>query len=154
VRYGFFEELLPAYTYMPTGQEFFADYFIDDLREGNVDGFMTRMRAFFANIPYELNDQTERHYQLVFFLVATLLGQYARAEVHNATGRTDMVVWTEHVVYIFEFKLNGTTEDALEQIDDKDYALQFEAGSRKIVKVGAEFDKTVRNISRWLVGDA
>ncbi|MDR1245411.1 MAG: ATP-binding protein [Clostridiales Family XIII bacterium] len=148
VRYGFLNELLPVYTYRLRGhEEFFADYFIDDLRAGSVDGFMTRMRSFFANIPYELNDQTERHYQLVF----TLLGQYARAEVHSARGRTDAAVETPEAVYVFEFKLNGTAEEALKQIDEKEYALPYEAGNRKVIKIGAEFDKDTRNISRWLV---
>jgi hypothetical protein len=152
VRYGFFYELMPVYTYRQPGyEEFFADYFVDDLRAGNVDGFMTRMRAFFANIPYELNDQTERHYQLVFFIVVTLLGQYARAEEHRARGRSDMVVETQDTVYVFEFKLNGTAEEALKQIDAKDYALSYEAGNRKVIKIGAEFDKETRNIERWLV---
>ncbi|MDR1245431.1 MAG: ATP-binding protein [Clostridiales Family XIII bacterium] len=152
VRYGFLNELLPAYTYRPQGhEEFFADYFVDDLRAGNVGGFMGHMRSFFANIPYELNDQTERHYQLVFYLVFTLLGQYARAEVHSAMGRADAVVETKDTVYVFEFKLNGTAEEALKQIDSKDYALPYEAGDRNIVKIGAELDKATRNIERWLV---
>ncbi|MDR2614361.1 MAG: PD-(D/E)XK nuclease domain-containing protein, partial [Candidatus Accumulibacter sp.] len=51
----------------------------------------------------------------------------------------------------FEFKLNGTAEEALRQIDEKDYALPYEAGKRKVVKIGAEFDKAERNIGRWLV---
>jgi hypothetical protein len=83
--------------------------------------------------------------------VVTLLGQYAKAEEHRARGRADMVVETAEAVYVFEFKLNGTAEEALKQIDDKDYALSYEAGSRKIVKIGAEFDKDTRNIERWLV---
>jgi hypothetical protein len=182
VRYGFLNELLPAYTYRPPGQRgFFVRNFIDDLRTGNVDGFMTRMRSYFANIPYELSDQTERHYQLVFFLVFTLLGQFTRAEERSFKGRADMVVETKDAVYVFEFKLNGTAEEALKQIDAtvnskpakagefssgafqpfaqcangdrraRDYALSYEAGNRKIVKIGAEFDKETRNIERWLV---
>jgi hypothetical protein len=152
VRYGFFEELLPAYAYAPPGLPgLSARDFFRDLRSGDVDGFMGRMRSFFANIPYELNGKTEKHYQLVFFLVATLLGQYARAEVHGAVGRSDMVVETGGAVFVFEFKLNGTAEEALAQIDGRDYTLQFEAGRRKVVRIGAEFDKTTRNIERWLI---
>jgi hypothetical protein len=109
------------------------------------------MKSFFANIPYELNDQTERHYQVVFYLVFTLLGQFAQAEVRSAKGRADAVVWTEGSVYVFEFKLNGTAEEALRQIDGKGYALPYEAGGRRVVKIGAEFDQGERNISRWLV---
>jgi hypothetical protein len=155
VRYGFLNELLPAYTYRPPGQRgFFVRNFLDDLRAGNVGGFMTRMRSFFANIPYELNDRSERHYQLVFYLVFTLLGQFARAEVHGGMGRADAVVETSETVYVFEFKLNGTAEEALKQIDSTDYALPYEAGGRKIVKIGAEFDKGKRNIERWLTDSA
>jgi hypothetical protein len=97
---------------------------------------------------------TERHYQLVFYLVFTLLGQYAKAEVHGAMGRADAVVETSDVVYVFEFKLNGTAEEALKQIESKDYALPYEAGNRKVVKIGAEFDKETRNIERWLTESA
>jgi hypothetical protein len=150
VRYGFLNELLPAYTYTPPGGAFSVNEFIKDVRVGNADGFLTRMRSLFATIPYELNDQTERHYQLVFYLVFTLLGQFTRAEVHGAIGRADAIVETKDAVYVFEFKLNGTAEEALKQIDEKDYALPYEAGGRKIVKIGAEFDKDTRNISRWL----
>jgi hypothetical protein len=151
VRYGFLEELLPYYTYRPPGGDFFADYFLDDLRAGDADGFMKRMRSFFANIPYDLNEDTERHYHLVFYLVFTLLGQYARAEVHSAKGRADAIVETEDAVYVFEFKLNGTAEEALAQIDEKGYAIPYEAGGRRVVKIGAAFDKGERNIGRWLV---
>jgi hypothetical protein len=150
VRYGFLSELLPAYTYRPPGERgFYVRNFLDDLRKGDVDGFMARMRSFFADIPYELNVQMERHYQLVFYLVFTLMGQFARAEWHSAKGRADLVVWTAEIIYVFEFKLNGTVEGALRQIDETGYAIPFESDGRKIVKVGAEFDKETRNIERW-----
>jgi hypothetical protein len=150
VRYGFLDALLPAYTYRPPGERgFYARNFLDDLRRGDVESFMTRLRSFFANIPYELNEQTERHYQLVFYLVFTLMGQYARTEVRSSIGRADMVVWTEQTIYVFEFKLNGTVEQALRQIDEKGYGVPYEADGRKIVKIGAEFDADARNIGRW-----
>ncbi|MDR1299766.1 MAG: ATP-binding protein [Oscillospiraceae bacterium] len=154
VRYGFLNALLPVYTYRPPGERgFYVRNFLDDLRAGDVDGFMERMRSFFADIPYDLGDKTERHYQLVFYLVFTLLGQYARAEMHSAIGRADLVVWTADTIYVFEFKLNGTVEDALRQIDAKGYGVPYESDGRKIVKIGAEFDADARNIGRYLVAD-
>jgi hypothetical protein len=77
------------------------------------------------------------------------MGQFARAEWHSAKGRADMVVWTAEIIYVFEFKLDGTVEAALRQIDETGYAIPFESDGRKIVKVGAEFDKATRNIERW-----
>jgi hypothetical protein len=150
VRYGFLKELLPYYTYDQLGHEFSARRFVKDLRAGDVDGFMGRMKALFANIPYELNDQTERHYQTVFYLVFMLTGQFIQVEVHGAKGRADAVAATEDAVYVFEFKLNGTAEEALRQIEERGYAEPYGAGARKVVKVGVEFDKAARNISRVL----
>jgi hypothetical protein len=42
-------------------------------------------------------------------------------------------------------------EEALAQIDDRGYAIPYDAGGRRVVKIGAAFDKNARNISRWLV---
>jgi hypothetical protein len=60
-----------------------------------------------------------------------------------------LVVWTAETIYVFEFKLDGTVEAALRQIDGKGYAIPYEADGRKIVKVGAAFDRATRNIERW-----
>jgi hypothetical protein len=155
VEYGFLNELLPLYIPWSNDPQGFSIFkFIDDLQKGNIDAFLTRLKAFFSDIPYELNDKTERYYQTLFYLVFRLMGQYAQAEVRSAAGRADTVVITEQQVYVFEFKLtgNGTAEDALRQIDDKGYLLPYTAGDRKLVKVGAEFDPATRTLGRWVTG--
>ena len=40
---------------------------------------------------------------------------------------------------MFEFKLNGTAEQALQQIDEKGYLIPYQADDREVVKVGVEF---------------
>ena len=112
---------------------------------------MQRFEAFFADFPYELNDKTERHYQVVVYLIFKLMGQFTQAEVHSAQGRADAVVQTPKYVYVFEFKLNGTAEEALQQIHDKGYAVPFQTDNRQVVKVGVEFSAETRNVKRWLV---
>jgi hypothetical protein len=153
VRFGLLEFLLPSYTAYPrdTGG-FHIGEFTKDLRSGDVEAFLTRLRSFFAGIPYDLNDQTERHYQVVFYLVFKLLGQYIESEVKSALGRADAVVKTEDSIFVFEFKLKGTAAAALRQIDETGYLLPYEADGRKLVKVGVQFDKKKRNLGRWLVG--
>jgi hypothetical protein len=79
------------------------------------------------------------------------LGQYTDAEVRSCRGRADMVVKTSDYIYVFEFKLNGTAEEALKQIDEKDYLIPYTTDHRKLVKVGVDFNKDTRNIGRWLV---
>jgi hypothetical protein len=152
VKYGFLNELLPIYA--PTqGSDFFIGLFVEDLWAGNVDGFMTRLRAFFAGIPNDLENKTEKHYQTIFHLLFTMMGQYVQSEVHTAVGNADAVVKTSDTVFVFEFKLdeNATAEAALKQIDDKSYAIPYTAGNRKIVKIGVEFNTKERTVGRWLV---
>jgi hypothetical protein len=115
---------------------------------------MTRLRAFFADIPYELNDKTERHYQTLFYLVFRLMGQYTQVEQRSAAGRSDAVAITPDTVYVFEFKLahegsGDAVEAALKQIDGKGYLVPWTAGGRALVKVGAAFDPATRTLGNW-----
>jgi hypothetical protein len=155
VKYGFIRRLIPAY--MPgreMSNDFSISHFIRDLRACNVDGFMTRLRAFFDGIPSELNNKEEKHYQTVFYLLFKLMGQFIQTEVSSAIGRADAVVVAGDTIFIFEFKLNGkeTAENALKQIDERKYAAQYAVSNKKIVKVGADFDVENRTLNRWVQG--
>ena len=152
VKYGFISYLVPFYSSMKDDdQSFYVGKFVHELESGDVDAFMHRLEAFFADFPYELNTQTERHYQVVFYLVFKLMGQFTQAEVRSARGRADAVVKTPNYIYIFEFKLNGTAEQAIAQIDEKGYLIPYQVDGRELVKVGVEFDAEQRNIGRWLM---
>jgi hypothetical protein len=155
VKYGFLYELMPAYmpkTSILSG-DFHVGNFIRDLQAGNVESFMTRLKAFFAGIPYDLDNKTEKHYQTVFYLLFSLMGQFVVIEQRSAIGRADAVVVLPDTVYVFEFKLTGTgtAEDALKQIDDRGYLIPFTAGNKKLVKIGAEFSTEERGLNRWVV---
>jgi hypothetical protein len=152
VRYGFLNFLVPYYTPITDDKKnFYIGRFVQELRKGEIDAFMQRFEAFFADFPYELNDKTERHYQVVVYLIFKLMGQFTQAEVHSAKGRADAIVQTPNYVYVFEFKLNGTAEEALQQINEQGYAKPFMADSRKVLKVGVEFSAETRNVKRWLL---
>ena len=154
VRYGFLNFLVPFYTPITDDKKnFYIGKFIQELEEGKVDAFMKRFESFFADFPYELNDRTERHYQVVVYLIFKLMGQFTQAEVHSAKGRADAIVQTPDYVYVFEFKLDGTAEEALRQINEKGYAEPFKSDNRKVLKVGVEFSAETRNVKRWLVED-
>ena len=155
VRYGFINFLVPFYTSVKDNdQGFYVGKFVEELEHGDYDAFLTRLQAFFADFPYELNTRTERHYQVVFYLVFKLMGQFTQAEVRSAKGRADAVVKTSDYIYVFEFKLNGTAEEALKQIDDRGYLIPYQADGRHLIKVGVEFSATERNISRWMIEES
>ena len=152
VRYGFLNFVLPFYTPIDSEEgNFYIGKFIQELEKGDPEAFLTRLRAFFADIPYELNDKTERHYQVVFYLVFKLLGQFAEAEVRSAKGRADAVVKTADYIYVFEFKLDGTVDEAIRQIDDKGYLIPYTTDGRKLVKVGVSFSREERNLGEWVI---
>lgn len=123
--------------------------FVKDVREGNVDSFMRRLQSFFADTPYELARDLELHYQNVLFIVFKLMGFYTQVEYHTSQGRVDLVLKTDRYIYVMEFKLDGTVEEALRQIEEKDYTRPFASDSRRLVKVGVNFSNAVRGIENW-----
>ena len=150
VKYGFLNFVTPFYTPVAeTDTSFYIGKFIRELREGDPDAFLTRLRAFFAGISYELNNRTERHYQTIFYLVFKLMGQFAETEVRSAKGRADAVVKTADYIYVFEFKLDGSADQALAQINDRGYLIPYTVDGRKLVKIGVNFDPAQRNIGDW-----
>ena len=161
VRYGFLENLLPAYSSLPLGDTGKSVWkFVQDIREGKVDSFMERMRSIIAGIPYDdfPKDKLklrEQNYQTAVYLVFALMGQFVQTEVHCATGRADAVVITVDTVYIFEFKLSGNSnaEDAINQIKEKNYAAKYQVDGKKVVLIGSSFDEDARTIRDWQIAN-
>lgn len=152
VRYGFLNFLIPYYTEVSDAETgFYIVKFMRELKAGDIDAFMERLKVFFAGMPYELSDNTERHYQAIFYVVFTLMGQFIETEVRSARGRADAVVKTSDAIYVFEFKLNGSAEEALKQIDEKGYLIPYHLDGKKLVKVGVNFSKETRNIDTYIV---
>ncbi|MDR3123656.1 MAG: ATP-binding protein [Treponema sp.] len=159
VKTGFLENLLLYYQKDPPDlQRFMASNFVEDLQKGNVDGFMNRLRAFISSIPYPDGHETERYYQNILYVIFALVGTYVQAETQSASGRCDLVVRTgvsgTDTVYVFEVKFSRkgsthTAREALEQIDDKGYAIPYTASGCALVKIGAVFDQETRTLSEW-----
>ena len=152
VEEGFLRFLMPYYAKSDrTRSGFEIKRFVDDVRKGDIDGFMERLQGFLADCPYEMARDVELHYQNVLFIVFRLAGLYTRVEYHTSRGRIDMVVQTADYVYVMEFKLDGSAEQALQQIEEKQYALPFAADARKVFRIGVNFSSETRNIDRWIV---
>jgi hypothetical protein len=149
---GFMKFLLPYYSPISRSQSaFYIASFVEEVETGRVDDFLKRLSSLFADTPYELVKDLENHYQNVLFIVSKLMGLYVKAEYHTSDGRIDLVLQTDAYTYVMEFKFDGTAEEALAQINDKNYALPFAIDNRKLVKVGVNFSSKTRNIERWIV---
>ena len=152
VEEGFTRFLLPYYAHIRSGSSaFHIVNFVKEVRSGNIDGFMKRLQSFFSDTPYELVRDLELHYQNVLFIIFRLVGFYTQAEYHTSHGRIDLLVKTDKYIYVMEFKLDGSAEDALQQINDRHYARAFASDPRKLYKIGVNFSRETRGIEGWLV---
>ena len=125
------------------------------LRRGDTEGFRTGLTSFLASIPYtmrrkENERERERYFHYTFYLIMRLISVYTvYTEKVQSHGRVDCIVETPEYVYIFEFKLDGTAEEALSQIEEKGYAREYESDSRKVYKIGAVFSSETGTIEDW-----
>jgi hypothetical protein len=153
VEAGFTKFLLPWYTSKNKDRSAFdLQNYVEDLEAGNTDQFVKRLKALFADTPYMLIKDLENHYQNVVWLLSKLAGLYVQAEYMTSEGRIDLVLQTPKFCYVMEFKLDGTAEDALAQIEDKHYTLPFEMNGQKIIRLGINFSKETKNIEKVVVG--
>ena len=152
VEEGFIRFLLPFYANVNKVESpFEVQKFVREVETGDYDSFFHRLQSFFADTTYEVIREQELHYENVLFIVFKLVGFYTKVEYHTNNGRVDLILQTDKFIYIMEFKLNGTAEEALQQINNKRYALPFEADGRKLFKIGINFSEKTRNIEKWVV---
>lgn len=150
---GFFKDMLPIY--MNNGRNKSLRNvrdFCRDVISGDAEAFMSRLRSFLADIPYDLSkNKPEIYFENNIYIIFSLMGFTVGTEYRTSAGRIDLLVKTDRFVYIIELKLNGTAEDAIAQIEERNYALPFAAGPRRIIKIGVYFSKVTRNIDTWII---
>ena len=152
VRKGLFKHLLPLYL-KPKGST--AKSVIDGITRsvgrGKPDDMLKSLRAYFAGIPYDLRMDNENNFHNAFYILVTLIGLDAEAEAHTSDGRIDLLIETPDYVYVIELKYDASAEEALRQIEEKEYALRFEADGRKVFKIGVSFSSETRRIEEWKI---
>lgn len=159
VRKGFLS-LLAANYLKPASREV-GSWILDAVRllmKGHTEAFRDSLTAFLSSIPYDshpsLNDmrKTEKHFQYTFYLLLRLIGVYCRAvrcEDTQSSGRVDCILEMEKYVYIFEFKLDKSPEEALRQIEERGYARPYVAGNRPVACIGVNFSSATRTVEGW-----
>ena len=125
------------------------------LRDGNPDRMRELLTSFLADIPYTMRRrederERERYFQYTFYLIFRMIGVYAViVEKPQSQGRVDCIVETPKYVYIFEFKLDGTADEALAQIEAKGYARPYAADSRTVWCIGVSFSSETGTVGEW-----
>ena len=108
------------------------------------------IESLFASMPYDLIPaKLEVHFQAVIYIAFSYLGVFIQTEVKYAKGRADAVVHTPERIWILEFKINKSAEEALQQIKDKDYAAAYRTSGKEIVGMGLNFSTDTRQLEDW-----
>ena len=157
VRKGFVSLIANGYFRNNERMETWAYSFNRMLRSADLDGIREAFTSFLASIPYEANKDVramhfETHYQYTFYIINCLLSCYTTLiEKQNSKGRADIIIESDHDIYIFEFKLDGSADEALAQIEKCQYALPYESDARSVHKIGVNISSETRTVAEWLV---
>jgi hypothetical protein len=152
VRSSFAKSLMEQYFQSPDeNTRILTTELVRAFVRGHPEGALEAIKVFLSKIPYELIKEKENYYQTALHLIFTMLGLNCRSEVRIASGRIDTLVETRNYVYCFEFKLNGSPEDALKQIDTKEYLLPWTGTGQKLFKAGVNFNTAKNNLGGWKV---
>ena len=117
---------------------------------GDADGFIKLFQSIFAGIPYNIHVKDEHYYQTVCYVVCDLLKLMVQAEICTAGGRIDMMVAAGEWIYVIEFKLNQSADQAMKQIENKEYAVKYRKDGKRIMLIGVNFDFNAGNITDWI----
>ena len=152
VREGLFNDLLPLYV---KGKDGFAESVVfkisKAIRNGDAKIMMKELESYFSGIPYDLKMDNENNFHNAFYILTTLIGLDAKAEVHTSDGRIDLLIETPKYVYVIELKYDSTPEVALRQIAEKGYARKFATDHRRLFCIGVSFSSESRRIEGWKI---
>ena len=151
VERGFSQFLFRNYAPATPVRNSFIRDFVLEVEEGRPDKFMRRIEALFAGQDYQVVGSAELHFQNIVGLIFKIVGFYTETERHTTDGRMDMVVQTKDYVYLFEVKLDQSAEEALQQIEEKEYALPFANDRRELYKIGVNFSSKTKRVEGWIV---
>ena len=156
VRQALYETVLPALTLRTNGdiQSTQSGLFLA-LQLGNLPEAMKCLKALIADVPYSnkklASMDMEERYRLVMSTIFNAIGCRVEVEKMIATGRIDMVVETQTVVYVLELKLsnNGGIDAAERQINGRQYTEPFKASGRKVIALAVELDSEGKGLVGW-----
>ena len=129
------------------------------MRKGELDRLRELFTSFLSSIPYTMRRkederERERYFHYTFYLIFRLVSVYTvYTEKAQSQGRVDCIVETQDYIYVFEFKLDGTADEALAQIEEKGYARPYSADSRKLYKIGVSFSSATGTVEEWKVNE-
>lgn len=146
---SFSKILLPLYVGEDSADIYTNKDVLYFLEQGKLDDFMSTIKTTFASVPNLLIGDYEYSFQTGFYCMLKIIGANINSEVNTNKGRIDAVLETQEHIYIFEFKIDKSADEAILQIESKGYAEKYHGSNKRIHLVGVAFSSNDRNISSY-----
>jgi hypothetical protein len=157
VKNGFLTMIAADYLKNRTDAGSWARDVVKALDAGNLELFRRLLTSFLADIPYSMRRkenerERERYFHYTFYLLMRMVSVYTTyTEKQQSEGRVDCIIETPNYIYVFEFKLDGTAEEALKQIEDNGYTRSYWADKRQLFRIGVSFSSETGTVDDWKV---
>ena len=159
VQNGFISVLASGYFKQTPYPGSWADGIADAFEAGDTESIEKHLTALLSETTYRMQQkgnpaECERYFQYTIYLVLRMISFYTIfIEKEQSQGRVDCIVEVPDYVYIFEFKLDGSAQEALRQIAEKGYARPYAADPRKLFRIGVNFSSETGTISEFEVSE-
>ncbi|MGE5339851.1 MAG: AAA family ATPase [Candidatus Omnitrophota bacterium] len=150
VRESFLQFLLEGYSGKPQEEiNPVTERIRQALDENKIEDFIECLKILFSSIPYNIQiENREAYYHSLIYIALRLSMMEVQCEVQSAIGRSDIVVSTDHCVYVIELKM-GDAASALDQIEEKKYYVPYLDKKKRVILLGIGLNETDRNIGEW-----
>lgn len=148
-----FNELLPQYVKVKSGgdSETVVRNIINNILLGQPEKLVRNLNIFLSGIPYDMKMENENNLHNAIYILLTLIGMKAETEVRSSDGRIDLVVKTHLYIYIIELKFDRSAQEAIDQIEEKQYALPYANDTRRLFKIGINFSTSSRRLDTPII---
>jgi Predicted AAA-ATPase/PD-(D/E)XK nuclease superfamily len=152
VRQSYISLLADAYTHNDNEPVIvLATEIRNALKVVNIKKVESIFNTIFKSIPYEVwQKENEHFYHALIHLTFRLLGIYVESQVQTSDGRIDALVKVNEYVYAFEFKLDGSATEALQQIKDKGYLQPYQNQEKTCIGIGVNFSTQLKKVQEIL----
>ncbi len=120
--------------------------------KNDMEKAVSIINSLFKDIPNQLFEaRKESYYHSLIHLAFRYLGLLIESEVNTSDGRMDAVVYTPERIFILEFKLDKSADEAVDQILSKGYAEKYRQEGKELLGVGINFDSQKKAVGDWKV---
>ena len=121
---------------------------------GDAAGMIDSLNEFCRQSSGQIiREKLENPYHLIAHMFFVACGCRVTAEDSTSRGRIDLTVEKDKHLYIMELKIDGTADEAMKQIKDRDYAGKYIGYARKsgidIHLIGISFSSKERKVAEW-----